>query len=334
MGLKVGVIGTGRLGQQHVRVLGRIPEVEQVACFDVDAARCEGAAKEYGATAYTDLDGLLDAVDAVSIVVPTVEHASVSLRAIEQGKSLFVEKPIAATVDEAHTIINAARDRQRVLQVGHVERYNSALQQALPLIQTPNFIEVHRLAPFTVRGIDVSVVMDLMIHDIDLLSLLLNDRPVEIRAKGASILTDGTDIVNARLEYPSGCVVNLTASRVSDAPMRKLRVFSSQGYVSVDLLGGSVKSISKGEKFDKGVAMLREGKGTDMMASLGTARLSDFLDIHEATSEGEEPLFNELRDFCRSVASGEEPSVSGEDGLRALELATEIQALVEAGAAK
>jgi len=320
------------LGREHVRILSRVPEVEQVACFDLAVEKCEQVAEEFGARAFDDVDGLLDAVDAVSVVVPTIDHAAVSLRAIERGKSLFVEKPIAASVPEAESIIRAAQGRARVLQVGHVERYNSALRSALPFIQSPYFVEIHRLAPFTVRGIDVSVVMDLMIHDIDLLSLVLDGPPSEIRAKGAGILTEGPDIVNARLEYPSGCVVNLTASRVSDKPMRKVRVFSPQGYVSIDLLSGKVKHIRKGEKFEQGVARLRASKGLGAVSAVGAASLSDFLIIEESGADGEEPLFSELQDFCRSVAGGLAPTVSGEDGLRALRLATEIQEIVESNA--
>ena len=329
MGLKIGVIGTGRLGQEHVRVLGRVPEVEQVACFDVVPEKSEEVARKFGARAFTNINDLLDNVDAVSIVVPTVDHAAISLQVIDRGKSLFVEKPIAASVSEAESIIRAARDHNRVLQVGHVERYNAALRESLPYILSPFFVEIHRLAPFTIRGIDVSVVMDLMIHDIDLLSLILEGPPVEVRAKGAGILTEGPDIVNARLEYASGCVVNLTASRVSDKPMRKMRVFSPHGYISIDLLKRKAKHIRKGERFDAGVQALRNNKGEGTAGALGSVKLSDFLVIEETGTEGEEPLYSELRDFCLSVVRGTSPSVSGEDGLRALKLATEIQAIVE-----
>ena len=328
MGLKVGVIGTGKLGREHVRVLKRVPEVEHVACFDIIRERSEGVAQTFGAEAFDNVDAMLDAVDAVSIVVPTVEHAGVSLKALDRGKNLFVEKPIAASVSEAQTIISAARDAGRVLQIGHVERFNAAIQQSLPHIESPSFVEIHRLAPFTIRGIDVSVIMDLMIHDLDLLHMFIGKTPVEIRAKGAAILTDAPDIVNARLEYEGGCVANLTASRVSVEPMRKVRIFSHSGYLSMDLLRGKVKHIRKGQRFGEGVRLLKENP-----ANLATVSLSDFVTMNETESKGEEPLFGELQSFCQTIANGVKPAVTGEDGLKALEVAAEIQRIVESDAA-
>lgn len=324
MGLKVGVIGTGKLGREHVRVLKRVPEVEHVACYDIVHERSHGVASTFGAEAFTDVDAMLDAVDAVSVVVPTVEHATVSLRALDRGKNLFVEKPIAASVGDAQKIIAAARSAGRVLQIGHVERFNAAIVQALPYIESPSFVEIHRLAPFTIRGIDVSVVMDLMIHDLDLLFMFIGKTPVEIRAKGAGILTDGPDIVNARLEYESGCVANLTASRVSVEPMRKVRVFSPVSYLSIDLFRGKVKHFQKGKRFDEGVRKLKEDP-----VHLSNVTLEDFLSMRETDIKGEEPLFNELQSFCRTIANGAKPAVTGEDGLKALEVAAEIQRIVE-----
>jgi predicted dehydrogenase len=313
------VIGTGKLGREHVRVLKRVPEVEHVACYDIVRERSEGVAKTYGAEAFSDIRTLLDSVDAVSIVVPTVSHAAVSLQALERGKSLFLEKPIAATVTEARQIVDTARRLDRVLQIGHIERFNAAVRQALPHVTSPSFIEIHRLAPFTLRGIDVSVIMDLMIHDIDLLFWFTRNRPIDIRAKGAAILTNAPDIVNARIEYADGCVANLTASRVSIDAMRKVRIFSSDSYVSIDLLRGSLRHLRKGSKFDESAERLRNGLDP------GGISLRDVVDFDERKIEGEEPLFDELQSFCRTVCSGDSPAVTGEDGLAALEVAAEIQ---------
>jgi predicted dehydrogenase len=325
VGLKVGVIGVGKLGTQHVRVLTRVPEVEQVSCFDVVPDRSALAARQFGAHACEHIDELLEDVDAVSVVVPTINHREVSLRALERGRHLFLEKPIAASVAEAGDIIDAARRSGSVLQVGHIERFNAAVEKAKPHVDSPSFIEVHRLAPFTIRGTDVSVVMDLMIHDLDLLTLFVGEKPVDIRAKGAGILTDGPDIVNARLEYADGCVANLTASRVSVEPMRKVRIFSASSYLSIDLYKRQIKHFRKGKAFDESVAKLR---GMRHPLEGVNISLDDFVEIEEAKLDGEEPLFSELQSFCRTVVDGAEPAVTGEDGLRALEIATEIQRIV------
>jgi len=324
VGLKVGVIGTGRLGRQHVRVFGRIPEVELVGCYDIVHEKSQRVAREFGAEAFASVDELLAATDSVSIVVPTVRHAEVSLVALEAGKHVFLEKPVAASVVEAERIVEAAARAGRVLQIGHVERFNEAIKACRPYVDSPSFIEIHRLAPFTPRGIDVSVIMDLMIHDIDLLIYFLGKLPVDVRAKGAGVLTSAPDIVNARLEYDDGCVANLTASRVSLETMRKVRIFSRSRYLSIDLHQGKIKHVRKKDSFDRGVEMLRLNR-----EKLDDVTLQDFLEIEETIVEGEEPLFSELRSFCRSVLDGTEPAVTGEDGLRALRLAVDIQRIVE-----
>lgn len=328
MGLRIGVIGTGKLGKLHVRIFKKIPAVDSVGCYDVDGDKARRVAAEYGAHAFPDMEALLDAADAVSVVVPTVNHEEAALRALRAGKHVFIEKPMAADVDQAQRIIDAAVRAGRVLQVGHVERFNEALRKCRPLIESPSFIEIHRLASFNVRGIDVSVIMDLMIHDLDLLIYLLGKLPVDIRAKGAGVLTGGPDIVNARLEYDDGCVANITASRVSFEPMRKVRIFMPSRYLSIDLSGGKIKHVHKGERFDHGVEMLRRKR-----TGLEGVTLQDFLTIDETTTEGQEPLLNELASFCRSVVDGAPPEVSGEDGLRALRLAVRVQRIVEGAGA-
>jgi predicted dehydrogenase len=329
LGLKIGVVGTGRLGRIHVRVFKRIPEVELVGCYDVLEERSRETAAEFGATAFGSLSALLDAVDAVSVVVPTLYHEEVALEALESGKHVFLEKPMAASVEQAERILAKAVRHGRVLQIGHVERFNEAIARCRPYIDSPSFIEIHRLAPFSFRGIDVSVIMDLMIHDLDLLIYFLGKLPVDIRAKGAGVLTSAPDIVNARLEYDDGCVANITASRVSIEPMRKVRIFSKSRYLSIDLSEGRIKHVQKSESFDRGVAMIREKKG-----KLEGVTLQDFLNVEETRIEGEEPLFNELRAFCASVLNGTAPVVTGEDGLRALRLAAEIQNIVEGNRAR
>ncbi|MCI0452306.1 MAG: Gfo/Idh/MocA family oxidoreductase [Candidatus Latescibacteria bacterium] len=315
MGLKVGVVGTGRLGRAHVRVLRSLPAVERVACFDADHERAHAVADEFGALACDSLKALFDSVDAAVVVTTTSAHAEVALTAIAAGKDVFVEKPITSTLADGEAVVRAARERGRILQVGHIERFNGAIEAVRPRIGTPLFIEVHRLAPFTIRGADVSVVMDLMIHDLDLLGLLVGERPAEVRAKGAAIITGEPDIVNARLEYDGGCVANVTASRVTAAPMRKVRVFSAAGYFSIDLLSGVATHYQKGPRLAEQLASLRSG------AAVG---LSDMVRVEQLRGDGVEPLVKELDAFCRALASRSAPPVTGEDGLEAMRLATVI----------
>jgi predicted dehydrogenase len=324
MGLKIGVLGVGRLGRIHVRVLSELEGVDLVGCHDRAGERSRAAAAEYGATAFETREALLDAVDAVCVVVPTSDHARLSVKALEGGKDVFVEKPLAAELDQAEAIVDCARTHGRILQVGHSERFNGVLEKARPRIGNPTFIEVHRLAPFSVRGTDVSVVGDLMIHDLDLLYHLLGENPVEIRAKGAGVLTEAPDIVNVRMEYPGGCVANVTASRVSVEPMRKMRVFSPNRYLSIDLQHGRAVEYRKARGFDENIARLRSQ--ADGFESLG---LNDFVEFESFESDGGEPLKKELAAFCRSVENRVAPPVTGEDGLNAVRLASEIVDMIQ-----
>jgi predicted dehydrogenase len=230
---------------------------------------------------------------------------------------VFVEKPITASVEAGERVVRCARERGRLLQVGHIERFNPAIEAVLPRIGTPLFIEVHRLAPFTVRGTDVSVVMDLMIHDLDLLGLLVGRVPSDIRARGAALLTSEPDIVNARLEYPDGCVANVTASRVTAAPMRKVRVFAPAGYFSIDLLSGSATHYRKADGFAQRLADAQRGAAEAL-------RMSDFVAVEQIRGDGVEPLVKELGAFCRCVGERSAPPVSGEDGLEAVRLAAAV----------
>jgi predicted dehydrogenase len=300
-----------------VRVLRSLPGVDFVGCHDADAARARDAATEFGATAYDSLDGLLGDVDAVSIVTTTSAHADVAIAALERNRDIFIEKPITASVVEGERVIKHARARGRVIQVGHVERFNSAIEAVLPAIGHPLFIEVHRLAPFNLRGADVSVVMDLMIHDLDLLGLLTGASPVDVRAKGAALLTDAPDIVNARLEYADGCVANVTASRVTAAPMRKFRVFSRNGYFSIDLLAGSATHYRKTDGFAEKIAEVRRG-------GAATVAMTDVIAVQQMRGDGAEPLVKELGAFVRCLAERDRPPVTGEDGLEAVRLAEQI----------
>jgi len=330
MATRIGVAGTGRLGREHVRVLAGLDGVDFVACHDTNASCMREVAAANNATPFDTLDAMFDSVDAVSIVVPTTDHYSIAMRAIGKGLDVFVEKPVAASVAEAEEMLGAARLRGRILQVGHVERFNGAVEAVANRLGKPSFIEIHRLAPFTLRGTEVSVVGDLMIHDLDLLGYFLKEEPVDIRAKGASILTSSPDIVNVRLEYPSGCVANVTASRVTIAPMRKVRVFSPESYVSIDLLKGEASCYRKADGFEERVASLPDARVGGMAALLN---LTDFIEIETVKPDRVEPLRKELDAFRHSVTTRALPPVTGEDGLSAVRLATQILNQMEQDAA-
>jgi predicted dehydrogenase len=319
LGLSVGVIGTGKLGREHVRVLSQMDEVDYLACYDLDADRARRIGEKFHAQVFTDLHALVSEVDAVSVVVPSSKHAEVAVGALEAGKDVFLEKPIANDIPSAERIVESAHKNGRILQMGHVERFNPAMEAALPYIHEPSFIEIHRLANFAPRGIDVSVATDLMIHDIDLLFLMMDCWPQDIRAKGAGILTPGPDIINTRLEFPNGCVANLTSSRVSMDPMRKIRIFSPNQYLSIDLLHRNLKRYEKSANFEKMIAKLHQ-----LENNLEPIDLQDFLVIEEFEADGEEPLSKELKSFCQSVLTRAQPLVTGEDGIRALRLVESI----------
>jgi predicted dehydrogenase len=308
-------------------VLCELDGVDFVGCHDRIAERARSASEAFGATAYEDRKALIADVDAVDVVVPTSEHARYASMALEMGRDVFVEKPLAGELDKAEHIVELADRTGRLVQVGHSERFNGALEEVRERISNPSFIEIHRLAPFSVRGTDISVVGDLMIHDLDLLNYLLGEPPVEIRAKGAGVLTAAPDIVNARLEYANGCVANVTASRVSVEPMRKLRVFSPNKYISIDLQAGRATEYRKSDKYDQSVATLRQQ--TEGFDRLG---LGDFVQFETFTGDNIEPLHKELSAFCRSVANRETPVVSGVDGLNAVRLAAQIVAIIQADA--
>jgi predicted dehydrogenase len=302
--LRAAVIGVGYLGKFHAQKYAALPDVELVAVADENRARAEEVARNLGCRAAADVQGLLGAVDLASIVVPTEHHYSVARACLEAGVHVLVEKPVTRTLAEADDLIRLAAAKDRVFQVGHVERFNPAVMAAQRVLQKPLFIESYRLASFKPRGTDVDVVLDLMIHDIDIILNLVQSEIVDVRPIGFPVLTDEVDIGHARIEFASGCVANVTASRVSDKAMRKVRVFQQDAYFSIDL---------HNPKF---VCWRRlHGEG-------GSARL--------ASEEQEFPqadlLLEELRAFVGAVRSGTPPPVSGLDGKRALEVALRISA--------
>ena len=226
--IRVAVVGTGDFGRNHARVYRQLERTELVGIVDTNLERATRVAAEFSTVVLPGLDALQGKVDAVSVAVPTAEHARIGCRLLEQGIDVFVEKPMAASIAEADQLIAVAAQNGRVLQVGHVERFNPAIMAVMPVIQRPLYFEVHRLGVFTPRSLDVDVVYDVMIHDLDILLALTGAMPVEVRSLGIPVVTDKVDIAHARLEFPSGAVANVTASRVSVERVRKLRFFQQQ----------------------------------------------------------------------------------------------------------
>jgi predicted dehydrogenase len=307
--LPVGVIGVGALGQHHARHLARLSEVQLVGVCDIAAGRAEKIAAELGTAAFTEVDDLLARVEAVTIAVPTPAHAEVGLRALESSVPVLMEKPLAATLEEADRLIAAARRHRVQLQVGHIERYNRALRAAEPYLDGPRYIESLRLAPFQPRGTDVAVVLDLMIHDLDLvLHLTGGSTATEVRASGISILSSHLDLANARVEFANGAVALATASRVARERIRRLRLFQPNGYFSLDLATG------EGE-------FMRVRSGWQP----GTGReLSDVVERIALTAPEADALSLELQSFVHAVRGQREVVIRGEEGRAALALALRV----------
>jgi predicted dehydrogenase len=295
--LNVGVIGVGHLGKHHARIYAGLNGVRLVGVADIVPERSMEIAGEFSAESFTDFEDLFGKVDAVSIAAPTEEHARIGRRCLESGIDVLIEKPIASNLDTARSLIESAHTSKRILQVGHVERFNPVVRAAQQVATRPQFFEVHRLSVFSMRSLDIDVVLDLMIHDIDIV-LCLVDRPVvEIRAVGIPVLSDKADIANVRIEFEDGCVANLTASRVSTDKVRKLRFFQPHDYVSLDYAAqeGSVLSLEGGR-----------------------------ITQQKLRPPHDEPLRAQLEAFIACVEERGTPAVTGEDGLRALEIALSI----------
>jgi len=299
--IRVGVVGAGHFGREHARVYSTESNVRLFAVCDIDEARGRPIAEQHGAKFFRDFRDLKGNVDAVSLAVPTIHHHRVACELLQAGIAVLVEKPISATVAEADEMIAIAASSKAVLQVGHLERFNPAVAAATQIVTRPLFFEAHRLSLFTPRSLDVDVVMDLMIHDIDVVLSLVTSEVSEVRAAGVPILTDKVDIANARIEFANGCVANLTASRVSSDRVRKVRFFQPHEYVSIDYAAQETAVVS----------VTRSASG----------RL-DF-DIRGLPVERDEPLKLELQSFLNAL-SGASVEVSGEDGRRALQVAVEI----------
>ncbi len=301
--VRVAVVGVGDFGRNHARVYRQLEGVELIGGVDSEFERAQRVADEFGTEALPDVESLRGRADAVSIAVPTSEHARVGCLLLAQGIDVLVEKPIAVSVSEADLLIDAARRYDRVLQVGHLERFNPAFVAVLPIIKEPLYFEVHRLGVFTPRSLDIDVVYDVMIHDLDILLALAGSPVTSIHALGIPVITDKVDIAHARLEFASGAVANLTASRVSTERVRKVRFFQAHEYISLDYARQDVLR----------VRVRRPAPEPEF-------------DFEPIATRQEEPLAAELRAFVGAVRDRTAPLVDGRAGRRALELADRVMA--------
>jgi predicted dehydrogenase len=317
--ISVAVVGVGVFGRNHARVYKELEQqgeaVRLVGVVDPNIDRADAVAREFGCRAFGSVDQMLTThseVRAASVAAPTIQHLTVARALMEAGIDVLIEKPLATTIEEAYELVKLAATRKRIAQVGHLERFNPAVRATIPLLTQPMFFEVHRLSVFTPRSLDVDVVLDLMIHDLDIVLSFANSPVKEVRAVGLPILSGKVDIANVRLEFESGCVANFTASRVSTERVRKLRFFQPQQYISVDYARQEVLVFTVGA----------DGTGN------GAPTVNPQIKVAKPPVTSEEPLHAELRSFLRAVRQRSTPVVPLEDGRRALALALEIVAAI------
>jgi predicted dehydrogenase len=318
------VIGVGHLGQHHARILASQPDVELVGVVDANPDQARAVAAKLGTTAFEHFEPLLARVDAVSVVTPTVHHHPVASAFLKAGVPTLVEKPICRTVSEADELISLAAEANVPLQVGHIERFNPAFEELAKRPIRPKFVEAERHGPFTGRSIDIGAVLDLMIHDLDLLLALVGGPVRRVAAVGAAVFGGHEDMVNARLEFENGCIAHVTASRITRAPKRRLRVWAPEGYAGIDFVTRKLTLVQQSEE-------LREfGLRTEEMDAAAKGRLKDevfgrHLQVLNVDSDRKfDQLTSELRHFIECVRTGATPRVSGSDGRDALELAERV----------
>ncbi|MBR9921348.1 MAG: Gfo/Idh/MocA family oxidoreductase [Bacteroidetes bacterium] len=321
--IKIGVLGAGHLGKIHIKCLGMLPDHYDLVGFcDPDDQQADLVVQNHGLKRFPDLKAMLQEVEVVDVVTPTTTHHKMGKQVLEAGKHMFVEKPVTHTVREAAELLAISRERKLKVQVGHVERFNPALLSVDDLDLNPMFIEAHRLANFNPRGTDVSVVLDLMIHDLDIILNLIKSPVKDVRASGVALLSETADICNARIEFENGAVVNLTASRMSLKQMRKLRLFQRDAYISLDFLEKNAQVV---RLFDKAADIPEHGNSME----LPTPKGDKFIHIDLPEIEPVNAIKMELETFAEAIQKDSPVRVTLEDGYRALELAHQIDALVK-----
>jgi predicted dehydrogenase len=321
--LKVGVVGVGHLGKIHARIYDELPSVELVAVADIDEKSASSIAEMYNCRALRDHLEMIDEVDAVSVVVPTDLHFAVASDFIKAGKHVIVEKPMTHKLQEAEELVSLSRKHKIVMQVGHVERFNPAVVAVQEHIKSPRFIECDRISPFSFRSMDVGVVLDMMIHDIDIVLAFVDSPVVEIDAMGVSIVGHNEDMANARIRFENGCIANLRASRVSRTTMRKIRIFQTDTYVSLNYGTHKAQVFKKTGSFDPRTLLEFKEKAPSIKDAQ-EMMFEKILSIKEIDIVFEEPLKKELESFVQSIESGTEPIVPGDMALKAMQIATHI----------
>src|SRR5262245_6118650 len=328
--LRMAVIGVGHLGQHHARILAGLPDVELVGVVDANPDQARTIAGRLGTTAFEHFEPLLGRVDAVSVVTPTIFHHQVASAFLNAGTPVLVEKPVCRTVAEATDLIELAEKANVALQVGHIERFNPAFEELARRPIVPKFVEAERHGPFTGRSVDIGAVLDLMIHDLDLLLALIGGPVRSVSAVGAAVFGGHEDMVNARLEFANGCVAHVTASRISPRPKRRLRIWAPEGYAGIDFVSRKLTLVQPGEE------VRRYGLRVDKLDAVAKARLKDevfgrYLQVlHLDGDRKNDQLTSELKHFLECVRTGRRPRVTGEDGRDALELAERVLAALRA----
>ena len=322
--LKVAVIGAGHLGKEHARIYSEIPDVSLVGVVDTDKDAGEAVAHRCKTRYYSSFEEILNKVDAASVVVPTKSHYKITKELLNNGIHVLVEKPMTGTVSEAEDLIKLSKKSSTILQPGYIERFNPALEAIKKLDVSLKFIECHRLSPFTFRSADIGVVLDLMIHDIDIILYLSKSKVKKIDAVGVNVIADKEDIANARIQFENGCVANITASRVSFEPMRRIRLFSENSYISLDYHKQEVLIYKKSPKLTL-KSIDPEGKGVSTITDLKNFSFGDLLKIERIKMDNQEPLRKELESFVDCVKNGKQPVVSAEEGINAIKIAAIIR---------
>ncbi len=317
--LKIGVLGAGHLGKIHIKCIKQIEDFELTGFFDPDHEVMKAVESEFGIKAFDTIDELIDAVEVVDIVTPTVSHFDCASKAMKGSKHVFIEKPLVTTLDEAKELIAISEEAGVKVQVGHVERFNPAFAAASPFIQQPMFIETHRLAQFNPRGTDVPVILDLMIHDIDIVLSIVKSNIKKISASGVAVVSDTPDIANARIEFDNGCVANLTASRISMKNMRKTRLFQHDAYIAIDFLEKDIEIIRL-----KNITDESELNPLDMMIDLGEGKGKKQIFFEKPEIVPINAIKTELEAFYFSIANNTLPNVTIIDGYNALDVAYKI----------